>query len=138
MALVLDTGVVYAALFRDDPDHGRCAELLVDTDEQLVVPSPVLVELDYWLGRAGALDAWLAFSEDVSAGAYALWPADATLLVKAARLQQRFADQPIGFVDAAVFSTCEALGEDKVCTLDRRRFGVLRGEGGAALRLLPD
>lgn len=138
MALVLDTGVLYAALYRDDPDHPRCAELLLDTKEQLVVPEPVLVELDYWLARAASVDAWVAFVEDISAGAYKLWPVDVDLLVKSMRLQQRFSDQPIGFVDAAVFSMCEVLGEDKVGTLDRRHFGVLRGEDGRMLRIVPD
>jgi predicted nucleic acid-binding protein len=35
VALVLDTGVLYAALDTDDPDHDRCARLMGLTDEQL-------------------------------------------------------------------------------------------------------
>ncbi len=137
MALVLDTGVVYAALYEDDPDHASCADLLADSEEQLVVPVPVLVELDYWLREAASVDVWLAVCEDIVAGGYALWTLDPPLVLKAAQLQTRFADQPIGFVDAAVFVTCEALGEDKVATLDRRHFSVLRTEDGRALRILP-
>lgn len=137
MALVLDTGVIYAALYEDDPDHEQCAQLLQETQEQLVVPEPVLVEVDYWVSQVASVDVWLAFCEDVAAGAYALWPVDGALLLKAAELQVRFKDQPIGFVDAAVLVTCEALGEDKVATLDHRHFSVLRTEDGRALRLLP-
>lgn len=138
MALVLDTGVVYAALYEDDPDHEKCAQLLGNSLEQLVLPVPVLVELDYWIRRAASSDVWLAFCEDVGAGAYSLWPFGAPLLVRAAELQSRFGDQPIGFVDAAVFVTCEALGEEKVGTLDHRHFSVLRTKEGRALRILPD
>lgn len=138
MALVLDTGVVYAALYRDDRDHERCASLLHDATEQLVVPDPVLVELDYWLRRTAPVETWLQFCHDVAVGAYALWPVDAALLSEAGRLQRRFEDQPIGIVDAAVFCTCVALGEDKVATLDRRHFSVLRTEEGRLLRMLPD
>ena len=137
MALVLDTGVIYAALDRNDRDHERCHDLISRSQEQLVVPEPVLVELDYWLRKNATGDVWLAFAEDVRAGAYTLWPADASLLVAAAQLQSRFADQNIGFVDAAVFCTCAVLGETKVATLDLRHFGVLRGEDGRALELLP-
>ncbi len=137
MALVLDTGVIYAALYEDDPDHTACAELLESAQEQLVLPVPVLAELDYWIGQAASVDVWLAFCQDVAAGAYALWSLDAGLLVKAAELQLRFRDQPIGFVDSAVFITCEALGEEKVATLDRRHFSVLRTQDGRSLRLLP-
>lgn len=137
MALVLDTGVVYAALNQDDPDHESCASLLESGGEQLVLPVPILVELDYWISQAASVDVWLAFCEDVAAGAYALWSMDPGLLVKAAELQSRFSDQPVGFVDAAVFVTCEALGEDKVATLDHRHFSVLRTSNGRALKLLP-
>ncbi len=137
MALVLDTGVIYAALYEDDPAHQACAELLEGAEEQLVIPSPVLVEVDYWVRQAASADVWLALCEDVVAGAYSLWALDPTSALRAAHLQARFADQPIGFVDAAVVVACEALGEDKVATLDHRHFSILRTEDGRALHLLP-
>jgi uncharacterized protein len=137
MALVLDTGVIYAALNEDDADHEACVQLLEDADEQLVIPSPALVELDYLIRKVASPDAWLALCEDVAVGAYALWALDSASVLKAAELQVRFADQPIGFVDAAVFVTCEALGEDKVATLDHRHFSVLRMENGRPLHLVP-
>ena len=138
MALVLDTGVIYAALDGDDPDHEPCISLIEGTSEQRIIPGVVLVELDYWLGEAASLDVWLQFCQDVAAGAYALWPINASLLSDAAALQHRFHDQPIGFVDAAVFCTCVALGEDKVASLDKRHFSVLRSQEGRSLRILPE
>jgi uncharacterized protein len=137
MALVLDTGVIYAALDEADADHQACADVILESNEQLVIVEPVLVELDYWIRKYSHVDAWLTFAEDVEGGAYALMPVDADLLVGAARLQARYADQPIGFVDAAVFTACELLGEDKVATLDSRHFGTMRTKEGRALRLLP-
>ena len=112
--------------------------MLLETSEELVLPEPVLVEVDYWVRKHASVDAWLAFCEDVARGAFTLWPVDVDVLLVAARVQARFADQPIGFVDAAVFATCEILGEDKVATLDRRHFGVLRTEDGRALAIVPD
>ena len=47
MALILDTGPLLAALDAADPDHARCAALLTDSIEDLVVPALVLAELDY-------------------------------------------------------------------------------------------
>lgn len=138
MALVLDTGVIYAALDESDDDHARCATLVLEASEPLVIPQPVCVEVDYWIRKNASIDVWLAFCEDVAAGAYGLWSVDRALLLRSAQLQVQFADQPIGFVDASVFATCEALGEDKVATLDRRHFGVLRTSTGQELRLLPE
>lgn len=138
MALVVDTGVLFAGLDADDPDHKPCARLLGDSTEAIVVPAPVLVELDYWLRKAATADAWLAFCEDVDAGVYRLFHLDSAHLVDAARLQAKYSDQPLGFVDAAVVVTCEALGEAKVATLDRRHFSIMRTVDGTPLQLIPE
>jgi hypothetical protein len=137
MALVIDTGVLFAAHATGDPDHESCREVLEGTTEDLVVPCPVLVELEYLMRRLAPVEAWTGFCADVEAGAYSLWPVDTRLLARAAALQMKFSDLRIGFVDAAVFVTCELLEEDKVATLDRRHFGTLRTEGAAALTLIP-
>jgi predicted nucleic acid-binding protein len=137
MALVLDTGVVFASLDAADRDHARCAALLEDERQDLVVPTPVLTEVDQLLGRRGLLDVWLRFTAAVGEGALALYPVTPQLAMRAARLQERYADFPVGFVDAAVFVTCEELGERKVATLDRRHFSVLRTEAGGALEIVP-
>ena len=105
--------------------------------EDLVVPAPVLVELDYWLRTLGELEAWRAFVEDVADGAYRLHQPDEDDVVRAAELEQTYADLGLGFVDAAVIVTCERLGETKVATLDRQDFSVVRPAHCSALTLLP-
>jgi uncharacterized protein len=137
VALVLDTGVLFAALDADDPAHDSCEDLILASTEQLVIPVLVLVELDYWLRKISTADAWLTFCEDVEAGAYALYQLDARLLASAATLEHRYADLPLGLVDASVITTCEALGEAKVATLDHRHFAVIRTSDGRSLKLLP-
>jgi predicted nucleic acid-binding protein len=137
VALVLDTGVLYAALDESDPDHQRSRDLLAEISEQLVIPAAVLVELDNWVRKFASVDVWLSFCEDVHAGAYAIYPMDATLLLRSAQLQRRYADFPLGLVDAAVFCSCEVLGEHKVATLDRRHFSVLKTEDGRTLEIVP-
>lgn len=137
MALVLDTGVLLAALDPDDVDHARSAQLLRETWEPLVVPVPVIVELEYLIGRRAKPRLWLAFAEDVATGAYRLHPLTPDLVVRAARIQAKYQDLSLGLVDAAVFLTCVDLGERRVATLDRRHFSVLRTEDGGALELLP-
>ena len=138
MTLVLDTGVIYAALDESETAHRSCRTLLEDSAEQLLIPSPVLVELDYLLRKYASADAWAGFCEDIRGGAYGIWQLDAAQLVDAASLETRYADLRLGFVDAAVFSTCELLGEDKVASLDHRHFSTLRTRAGEALQLLPE
>ncbi len=138
MALVLDTGVVIALIDADDSHHGRCVALARATSETLAVPGAVLAEIDYFLRKRDLLAGWMAFVEDISLGAYRLhWPDEAGV-ARAAELELQYADLRLGFVDAAVIATCEALGETKVATLDRRHFSVVQPRHCEALTLLPD
>ena len=137
MALVLDTGVLLGALNDRDRDHEACLELLSRDQEEQVIPAPVLVELDQLLGRLGGLKSWLGLCAEIVQGRYQVFQASPAVIEAAARLQARFQDQPIGFVDASVFVTCEQLGEDRLATLDHRHFSILRTKDGKALRLVP-
>jgi predicted nucleic acid-binding protein len=138
VALVVDTGVLLGALDAGDPAHAPCSELLSTVREELVVPAPVLVELDQLLGRRTTHDVWVAFSERVAEGGYRVASTDADSLLECARLQAKYADLRLGFVDAAVFVLCVELGETKVATLDRRHFTVLRTDDGRALQIVPE
>jgi hypothetical protein len=138
MPFVLDTGPLLALLDADDPDHERCLAMVEEIAEDLVVPGPVLVELDYWVLKLLGADAWTVFVEDVARGAYRLHNLDEDDLLRAAELESVYASLDLGLVDASVVATCERLGETKVGTLDRRDFSVVRPRHCDAFRLLPD
>jgi uncharacterized protein len=135
--LVLDAGPLYASLDRRDAHHRACRQLIDDAAEPLVMSSPVLVEVDYWVSKwlhAGVMGLLL---DDIADGAYLiedLVPGDYR---RVRELCTRYADSDIGFVDAAVLAVVERLNEPKVATLDRRHFGVLRPRHVDALMLLP-
>ncbi len=136
--MVVDTGVLLAALDARDPRHSAAiSALAAQTTGAPVVPAPILGELDYWFRKRAIADSWMTFCEDVAADRYALHHLGPSALLDAARLQARYADLRIGFVDAAVFLTCVELGDGKVATFDRRHFSVLRTDDGRALEILP-
>ncbi|HET7046450.1 MAG TPA: PIN domain-containing protein [Gaiellaceae bacterium] len=68
MALVLDTGVAVALLDAGDRNHRACVDLVEQVREDLVVPAPTLVEIDYWLREVGADEAWRHLVDDVAGG----------------------------------------------------------------------
>ena len=77
------------------------------------------------------------FLRNAAAGDYAvedLLPED---YARAADICEQYADARIGFVDAAVLSVVERLGERKLATLDHRHFRLLRPRHVEALELLP-
>lgn len=137
MALLLDTGPLLAALDAADPDHARCARLLTDATEDLVVPALVLAELDYWCSRRLPGEAWLVFLEDVIDGAYRVEPPTPGDLERCRELQGSYRDLGLGVVDASIVALAERLGETKVATLDRRHFGVVRPRHVKALQIVP-
>jgi uncharacterized protein len=107
VALILDTGPLYASLDRSDADHARCRSLIEQAEEPRIIPSPVLAEVDYWIHarmHAGVLRALL---DDVVAGAYRVEDLTAEDYVRVRELCDTYADADIGFVDAAVFATVE-------------------------------
>lgn len=137
MALILDTGPLYASLDRSDADHAACRALIETADEPLVIPSPVLVEVDYWIQRRLHPGALVALVADIEAGAYTVVDLEAADYTRVRELCDRYADADIGFVDAAVLAIVERLDEPKLATLDRRHFGLLRPRHRESIELLP-
>lgn len=138
MALVLDTGPILALLDAGDEAHERSVALVERLGEDLVVPTCVLVEVDYWVRKLFAPQNWSVFVEDIASGAYRLEPLTLSDLERAAELERDYEDLDLGLVDASVIAVCERLGETKVATLDRRDFSIVRPRHCEALTLLPD
>lgn len=136
MALICDTGPLYAAMDRADADHEACARLLIETDEELVVPAPVLVELDWLASSRLGHRPFSAFLADVEDGAVTVVELERRELPRVRELLDQYADLSLGFVDAAVVVVTERLGERKLASLDRH-LGTVRPRHVAALELLP-
>jgi predicted nucleic acid-binding protein len=137
VALICDTGPLYAAMDRADTDHRACAELLAGSDEPLLVPAPVIVELDWLAGSPLGPEPFAAFLTDLEHGAIAVVDLVRDDYVRVRELLGRYADLNHGFVDAAVVAIVERLREDKLASLDRSHFGTIRPRHIQALRLLP-
>ena len=138
MALILDTGPLLATLDRDDADHAACRRLIEGTDEHLVVPAPVLVELDYWIHTRLRQGVFLAFMDYVFAGAFRIEDLQAQDYLRVREICDRYADFDVGFVDAAVLAVVERFNEPELAMLDQRHFRVLRPRHVDALQLVPE
>ena len=137
MALVLDTGPLYATLDRNDRRHDEARRLLHATNEALIIPSPVLVEIEHLISSRLHAGIFLALLEDVVAGAYEIEDLQEDDYRRVRDLCSRYGDSDIGFVDAAVLAIVERLNEPKLATLDHRHFGTLRPRHVDSLTLLP-
>ncbi len=137
MALIIDTGPLFAALDRNDEHHGSCRKLFEETDELLVIPSPVLVEVDYWVHKWLDPRVFTRLLDDIENGVFSVEELVRADYRRVRELCDQYADSDIGFVDAAVLAVVERLREPKLATLDRRHFHMLRPAHVPALTLLP-
>jgi predicted nucleic acid-binding protein len=138
VALILDTGPLYASLDRDDAAYRSCRSLIETATEPLIVPALVLVEVDYWIQQRLQPGVLIALLDDIDSGAYRVEDLQPGDYRRARELCDQYADADIGLVDAAVLAITERLREPKLATLDRRHFGILRPRHVAALQLLPE
>ena len=137
MALIVDTGPLYASIDVADQDHRACLDLLVNANEPLVIPAPVLVEVDVLISRRLHQGLFIVLLDDIMAGGFTMEEMDPAYYLRIRQICERYSDANIGFVDAAVIAVTERLNEPKVATLDRRHFGVVRPAHVPALDLLP-
>ena len=138
MTLILDAGPLYAFLDRRDEHHQRCRRLILTAQETVVIPAPVLVEVDYWVSHRLHPGVFVSLLDDISIGAFSVEELKQLDYSRIRDLCDRYADSDIGFVDAAVLAVVERLNEPKLATLDHRHFGLLRPRHVEALQLLPD
>jgi predicted nucleic acid-binding protein len=137
LGLVIDTGVLVAAIEPRDERHQACAGLIEGAREDRVVPAPVLIELECLLRAVSDAAAFKAFLDDCARGAFRIEPLLDEDYLRIGSLLESYADLRLGFVDAAVLAVTERLREPKLATLDHRHFTVVRPRHVKALELLP-
>ena len=137
MALILDTGPLYGSLDRTDASHQAVRLLLRETREPLVIPAPVLVEVEQLVRARLTSRVFRALLDDILAGAYEVVNLTIEDYERILEVCAHYADADIGFVDAAVLAIVERLNEPKLATLDRRHFTTLRPRHVESLVLLP-
>jgi predicted nucleic acid-binding protein len=133
---VADAGALYAAADGDDPDHGACIEQLQRPDLRVVVPALVLAEVSYLLGERLGPRADAAFMRSMAA--QEVEPPAPEDFTRIAEFVDRYADFPLGGVDASVIALAERLDTPLVLTLDHRHFAAVKPAHRDALQLLPE
>jgi len=133
--MIVDTGVMFAAMDRSDASHVPARHLL-EAAAEILLPAPTLVELD-WLSTSRRVPAVDTVLRDVATGAIGTVELTIDDYRRVAELRAAYSDLPLDFVDASVVAVCERLRESTVATLDRRHFSVVRPLHVGAFTLVP-
>jgi hypothetical protein len=133
--LLLDTGIVYAYYDRSDRWHRAAAELIGARAGRLLLPQPVIPEVDHLLGARLGGEARQLFYRGIVDASYLLVDLPQERVGRVAEIDAQFADLELGFVDCSIVALSESLGISCVATADRRHFEPLALAFG--LELLP-
>lgn len=137
MALIADSGGIYGLYDASEKKHKIIRAALEAEPGLVVIPMPILSEIDYLLRTKLGIQAELDFIDDVRAGAFTLEPCLAEDLARCAVLVDTYRDLDLGLADASVIACAERLKVFQILTVDERHFRVVRTVRGKALVLLP-
>jgi uncharacterized protein len=135
MAVVVDTGILYALADADDAWHDRARAWMERQSGLLVVPVTVLPEVTYLLQTRLGSSIELAFVESVAAGELEIEALRQPDLDRCCEVMERYPD--VGFVDASLVAIAERLKARAIATTDRRHFGTVAPKHVARFELVP-
>jgi predicted nucleic acid-binding protein len=135
MALLVDTGVLYALADEDDDWHVPARDYLRRAREVLLVPVSVVPEVAYLLRARIGVAAEQAFVDSLARGELAIENLSPVDVQRSAALMRQY--RAIGFVDASVVAVAERLRLRQIATTDRRHFAGIRPRHVQAFELVP-
>ncbi len=134
--VIVDTSALLAFFDASEPDHAAVSAVLVAADV-LVVSPYVVAELDYLVATRHGVGDELAVLDELAGGAWDLAALDEAGLRRAREVIATYRDQQIGVADASIVVLAERYRTQRIASLDRRHFAVLRSLDGGFFEALP-
>ena len=137
MPVVVDTGPLLSAINRKDEAH-RLAAMLIDmSGRDLIIPDPVVVEVDYLARKHIGHQQTRLFLAALAAGTYTRGMLTPTLFAEAVAIDRAYADRHLGLTDAAVMAFAAATGHP-ILTFDFTDFRAAPPRSGGSWPLVID
>jgi predicted nucleic acid-binding protein len=137
LAIVADSGGIFALYDRKDRHHAAVRHVVDEERSLVVIPSAILGELDYLLRQHLGIQAEIDFIESIMSGSFTLEDLTPPDVVRCHELVTTYRDLDLGLADAAVIATAERLNIERILTVDERDFRAVRPRGGRPFLLLP-
>lgn len=138
MAVIVDTGPLYALADKDDEHHDIVKRYVSEIHEALIVPSPVVPEVCYLLLEYLGAEAEVQFLRSLVNQELLLEHLTTKDIGRAIEILEQYRDARFGMVDAAIMAMAERLKIEVVLTLDHSDFSIYRPKHCDAFRLVPE
>lgn len=137
MALVADSGALYALYDARDRHHRAVIRVVERERGPILIPVAILAEIDYLLRVRLGSRAVLKFLDGIATGGLMLEQFQPPDLKRTRTLLETYADLDLGLADATVIATAERLRLRRILTVDERDFRAVRAIDGSPFTLLP-
>jgi uncharacterized protein len=133
--VLVDTGVLLAAVSPRDRHNAECSSLLADAQGPLITTVAVLTELFYFVHDSSVRTdlAWRYFLGNT----IEIAAIDETDLPALAHLMSRYADRPMDFADATLVHVAGREGIADILTIDHDDFETYRFGRNRKFRIRP-
>ena len=137
MTAILDTSFLFALTDRSDRNHERVLAVAQSSNEILVLPVAVLPEICYLITSRLGHQVMRHFVSSLTTQAVQVEPVTSEDLLRINEVLEQYADSQLDFTDAAIVAIAERLVIDRIYTLDRRDFSIIRPNHCDYFELLP-
>jgi uncharacterized protein len=137
MTTILDTSFLFALTDESDRNHQQVLDIARNFDEALILPVVVLPEICYLTASRLGHQAMRRFVSSLTSSAVQLESISLEDLARISEILEQYADTQLDFTDAAIVAIAERLLVNRICTLDRRDFTIIRPKHCDYFELLP-
>lgn len=128
---------MFAVFDEKDSHHSDCSEIFEREIVTAILPDVVIPEIAYLILRELNIKTLVEFLRAVVGGEYLVERTTETDLQRAAEILEKYDNNNIDLVDAAIVAIAERLNITKILTVDRRHFNVFRPEHCETFEILP-
>jgi hypothetical protein len=137
MAVLLDSGFLFASLNALESEHQATIRVLENIREPIVLPIPAITEVAYLLARDINTEAAADFIASLATTELTLEIPREESYSRSAFILRQYSDARLDFVDTLIVAIAERLNITRVLTLDRRDFQLIRPKHCSGFELLP-
>jgi predicted nucleic acid-binding protein len=137
MAIVADSGALYALYDKRDQHHSAVKAAIAAESGAIIIPAAILAEIDYLLRVRLGPAAERRFLEGIEKGAFTVADFTTEDASHCRKLLSRYESLDLGLADASVIATAERLGVRTILTVDERDFRAVSNAQGEPFMLLP-
>jgi hypothetical protein len=137
MTALIDSGFLYATVDRSDKHHHQVIELLPNLTDDMFLPVTVMVEVTYLLQARLGHSAMRDFVHELENSPIHFEQVYKDDLSRIDEILTQYADAQLDFVDATIVVIAERLNIQRILTVDRRDFHLIRPSHCDYFEILP-